>query len=86
MTDAFVGIDIGKFKFDVAVLSKHNVTRHRIFTDDEEGFEKLQSWLELDLFVFEAHYCMSERGTTVVASAFDGIQRATGNGAICITR
>ncbi|MBX9689936.1 MAG: transposase [Candidatus Obscuribacterales bacterium] len=62
MIDGFVGIDIGKFKFDVAVLSKHTTTKHRAFTNDQEGFEKLVAWLESDLSVFAAHFCMEATG------------------------
>ena len=45
MTDAFVGIDIGKFKFDVAVLSLQRRAKHRAFSNDQEGFDKLIAWL-----------------------------------------
>ncbi|MBZ0187615.1 MAG: IS110 family transposase, partial [Candidatus Obscuribacterales bacterium] len=71
MTDVFVGIDIGKFKFDVAVVSKHSATKHRTFTNNQEGFEKLKSWLELDLLVFEAHYCMEATGRYGEQLAYD---------------
>lgn len=61
MSDAFVGIDIGKFKFDVAVLSKHTSTKHRAFSNDQEGFEKMIAWLE-SLGVVEPHLCMEATG------------------------
>lgn len=62
MIDGFVGIDIGKFKFDVAVLSKHSPTKHRTFTNEQEGFEKLLLWLEGELLVFEGHFCIEATG------------------------
>ncbi len=62
MIDGFAGIDIGRFKFDVAVLSKHNPTKHRTFTNDQEGFKTLLDWLESELLVFEARFCMEATG------------------------
>lgn len=70
MIDGFVGIDIGKFKFDVAVLSKHNPTKHRTFANDQEGFERLLLWLESELSVFEAHFCMEATGRYGEALAY----------------
>jgi transposase len=61
MSDAFVGIDIGKFKFDVAVLSPQIRTKHRAFSNDQEGFEKLVAWLE-SLGVDKPHFCMEATG------------------------
>ena len=61
MTDAFVGIDIGKFKFDVAVLSPQRRAKHRAFSNDQEGFDKLIAWLE-SLGVVEPHLCMEATG------------------------
>lgn len=61
MTDAFVGIDIGKFKFDVAVLSPQSRAKHRAFSNDLEGFAKLIAWLD-SLGVDEPHFCMEATG------------------------
>ncbi|MBX9722302.1 MAG: transposase [Candidatus Melainabacteria bacterium] len=62
MIDGFAGIDIGKFQFDVAVISKHIPTKHRAFTNDQEGFEMLLLWLEGELLVSEARFCMEATG------------------------
>ena len=41
----FVGIDIAKMKFDVAVLLEDGKSQHNVFSNDSEGFIQLQSWL-----------------------------------------
>ena len=41
----FIGIDIAKIKFDVAVLLENGKFKHKVFRNDSEGFMALQSWL-----------------------------------------
>jgi len=62
MFDAFVGIDIAKAKFDVTVLGLSDSHQHRTFPNDADGFKALSRWLEADLFVFKAHFCMEATG------------------------
>ncbi len=61
MSDAFVGIDIGKFKFDVAVLTGTGTAKHRAFSNDQEGFEKLIAWL-VSKGIEGPHFCMEATG------------------------
>lgn len=62
MIDASIGIDIGKFKFDAAVVSTYQPTKHRTFNNDQEGFKSLLAWIADDLFLFELHFCMEATG------------------------
>lgn len=62
MIDASIGIDIGKFKFDAAVVSEYGPTKHRSFKNDPEGFKSLVDWIADDLFLFELHFCMEATG------------------------
>ncbi len=62
MIDGCIGIDIGKFKFDAAVVSTHGPTKHRTFKNDLEGFKNLVAWVADDLFLFELHFCMEATG------------------------
>lgn len=58
MTDSFVGIDIGKYKFDVAVLSQQRMSRYRNFPNSPEGFKNLFKWLSSELLQEAPHFCM----------------------------
>ena len=62
MIDGFVGIDIGKFKFDVAVIPKNKTAKHRAFSNDRAGFEKLLAWLTEETAVHAPHFCMEATG------------------------
>lgn len=62
MTDVFIGVDIGKFKFDVALVSQQHKSRHREFPNDREGFRSLLKWLGKEVLAQEPHFCMEATG------------------------
>lgn len=45
MNKAYIGIDIAKHKFDVALLLEGNNHKLQTFANNLEGFEKLLHWL-----------------------------------------
>lgn len=62
MIDSYVGIDIAKAKFDVAVLIPKSPIRHRTFPNSAEGFGDLIYWLEGEVFACHPHFCMEATG------------------------
>ena len=70
MTDVFVGIDIGKFKFDVAIVSQQHKSMHREFQNNREGFKSLLKWLGKEVLDREPHFCMEATGRYGEALAF----------------
>jgi len=40
-----VGIDISKLKFDVTLLLEDGKEKHKVFSNNQEGFKKLETWL-----------------------------------------
>jgi transposase len=68
MTLAYLGIDISKLTFDVALLAAEGKPRHKRFTNDEEGFALLDLYLKRqlgeDIFSsgIELHACMEATG------------------------
>ena len=44
MSEAILGVDIAKRKFDVALLINGKL-KHKVFTNNQEGFELLMAWL-----------------------------------------
>ena len=57
MTVKVLGIDISKKDFHVVLLNEDRKQKHRKFTNDLEGFEKLHQWLDLQ-GVEKLHACM----------------------------
>jgi transposase len=57
MTARVLGIDISKKDFHVVLLTAESKNKHRKFTNDIEGFEKLQHWLN-EKGVEQLHACM----------------------------
>ena len=45
MSEAILGVDIAKRKFDVALLINGKL-KHKVFTNNQEGFEELELWLK----------------------------------------
>lgn len=64
---AILGIDISKRKFD-AVLLYEGKQRHKVFPNQQEGFDKLQAWLNKQ-GVQQVHSCMEVTGTYAEALA-----------------
>lgn len=56
----YLGIDISKKNFDVALL-KENKYKHKSFKNDEKGYEELKKWLEFNQ-ARQAHCCMEATG------------------------
>ena len=55
VTTAWLGIDIAKLKFDVALNWKTR-RRAKVFRNDAEGWQSLLRWLK-DLGVDQVHAC-----------------------------
>lgn len=56
-----VGIDISKLKFDVTLLLENGKENHKIFSNGQEGFKKLEIWLH-HLDAKNAHVCLEATG------------------------
>ena len=61
MSGSILGVDIAKKKFDVALLINGKL-KHKVFTNDEEGFEELELWLKKQ-GVGHIHVCMEASST-----------------------
>jgi transposase len=57
----FLGIDIAKTKFDVALLTADDHPKHKVFTNDPAGFEQLSAWLKQQMAP-KVHACMEATG------------------------
>jgi hypothetical protein len=68
MSDKFLGIDVAKSKFDVALLGQDGKVRHRTFANKPEGFSALRQWLSRQ-GVEQAQACLEATGTYGVALA-----------------
>lgn len=67
MEEFFVGIDISKRKFDVALLIGTKV-KQKVCTNDQIGFAELQNWLQRNCAEW-VHVCMEATGTYYEALA-----------------
>lgn len=57
-----VGVDIAKDKLDVAVIDESGQKKHRVFTNNQKGFDKLLKWIHR----YEketVHICMEATST-----------------------
>ncbi len=61
MSEGIVGVDIAKKKFDVALLIKDKL-KHKVFTNTQEGFTELLSWLKKQ-GVDHVHACLEASST-----------------------
>jgi len=61
MTECILGVDIAKKKFDVALLINGKL-KHKVFTNDQEGFEELLAWLKKQ-GVHHVHICLEASST-----------------------
>ena len=57
-----IGVDIAKFKFDVAVVLPGSRSQLQTFANSQAGFESLLNWLRQDLFVDAGSFCMEATG------------------------
>lgn len=58
----FLGIDISKAKFDAALLAPEGTIRHKVFSNDVNGFAQLLTWLG-HLKAQQVHACLEATGT-----------------------
>ena len=61
MSECILGVDIAKKKFDVALLINGKL-KHKVFTNDQEGFETLLAWLHKQN-VDRTHVCLEASST-----------------------
>ena len=61
MSKAILGVDIAKRKFDVALLINGKL-KHKVFTNNQEGFELLMAWLHKQN-VAHVHVCLEASST-----------------------
>ena len=61
MTRAWVGIDISKLKFDVAIIFKDKCKCHKVFTNNPKVFTKVVKWLST-LNLKDPHFCLEATG------------------------
>jgi transposase len=61
MADFVLGVDIAKKKFDVALIVGGKL-KHKVFTNDTQGFSELTMWLK-KYGVNYAHVCMEASST-----------------------
>lgn len=62
MSKVFLGVDISKSIFDVALLLQNDKYKHKKFDNKENGFSELVLWLNKQE-VQEVHICMEATGT-----------------------
>ena len=68
MSDNFLGIDVAKSKFDVALLGQDGKVRHRTFPNKPEGFSAVRQWLSRQ-GVEQVQACLEATGTYGLALA-----------------
>jgi transposase len=59
---AFLGVDVSKSKFDVALLLSNQKFRSKVFSNDERGFVALLQWLHSH-DAPDVHACMESTGS-----------------------
>ncbi len=62
MNKSVLGIDISKLKFNVCLITLNQKPRHKIFTNNKEGFQLLADWLGKQN-VQDIHACLEATGT-----------------------
>jgi transposase len=61
MTQAIIGIDISKQKFDLCLLQDNGKLKHKVLANTPSGFLQLSAWLKKQK-VEAAHLCMEATG------------------------
>jgi transposase len=62
MSKSVLGIDISKMKFNVCLISANQKPRHKIFPNNQQGFEQLSEWLTKQN-AENVHACLEVTGT-----------------------
>ena len=60
MSKAFLGVDVSKAKFNVALL-REGKYKHKVFGNNTKGFDELDKWIEKQ-GVEDVHICMESTG------------------------
>jgi len=62
MTEAILGIDIAKLKFNVCLIKPGGKLKHKVFPNTAAGFEQLLAWL-IPQGATKVHACLEATGT-----------------------
>jgi transposase len=62
MTELILGIDISKLKFNVCLVQQSGKLKHKVFPNNQTGFEQLCEWLS-GKGVPRVHACLEATGT-----------------------
>ena len=62
MTEEILGIDVSKLKFNLCLINTKDKLKHKVFLNNEAGFEQLLQWLSKQ-HVESAHACLEATGT-----------------------
>ena len=62
MREPILGIDIAKLKFNVCLIKINGKLKHKVFPNNEAGFEQLREWLTKQ-GVHRVHACLEATGT-----------------------
>ena len=57
-----LGVDISKLKFNVCLLKLNEKPKHKVFTNNQQGFEQLSEWLTRQNAA-DVHACLEATGT-----------------------
>ena len=57
-----LGIDIAKLKFDVCLIKENGRAKHKVFQNNQHGFEQLVRWLDSH-HATDLHACLEATGT-----------------------
>jgi len=57
-----VGIDVSKLKLDVTVLLERNKEKHKVFSNNKDGFGEITKWFD-QLGIQKAHVCLEATGS-----------------------
>lgn len=62
LSTSALGIDIAKLKFDVCLLKENGRAKHKVFQNNQHGFEQLVAWLSSH-HVSGLHACLEATGS-----------------------
>lgn len=62
LSSSALGIDIAKLKFDVCLIKENRRAKHKVFQNNQHGFEQLVAWLNSHQ-VSDLHACLEATGT-----------------------
>jgi transposase len=62
MAEPILGIDLSKVKFNVCLIQIGGKLKHKVFPNNQTGFEELSKWLQRQS-VERVHACLEATGT-----------------------